>query len=355
MAFGRLTTPVALRERQEILRTYFPRRRHRRALIERFVVLLVVSVVIATLGLWRDSAAVVIAAMLVAPLLVPIVGLSLAVVMGWLRAQLLLLMLLILSSAFACLVGYLVIAAFAPPDDIELTGQILARTEPTFEDLLVAACAGFIAAFAHLRREGAGAVQGAAIAVALVPPLAAASVLFYQNQWTPALNALLLFATNVATVVLIAAVTFLLMGFRTGRHRGSSIRPILGSTLAVFAVVVVVAIPLLERTRAIIVELREEVRTKDAVRSYLVDVDLLIDRIEIEGDVVFLELRSVLPLEEFTNPNLWVVGGREAVDRELEELQRIVSAELGRPMILDITWDVDAKERVRPPGDWRER
>lgn len=317
-------------------------------MIERFVVLLVVSVVIATLGLWRNSVAVVIAAMLVAPLLVPIVALSLAVVMGWLRAQLLILGVLLLSSAFACLVGYLVIAAFSPPRDITLTSEILARTEPTFEDLLVAACAGFIAAFAHLRREGAGAVQGTAIAVALVPPLAAASVLIYDGQIPSAFNALLLFATNVATVVLVAAVTFLLMGFRADRQRHHSIRPIVGSTFVVLAVVVLVAIPLLERTRAIITELREESLAKDAIRSYLVDADMLIDRIEIDGDVVFLDLRTVMPLEEFTNPELWLPAGREAADQELRQLQQILSDELQRPITLDITWDVDARERIRP-------
>lgn len=255
------------RERQEILRTYFPRKRERPEFIERFVVLLVLSVVIATLGLWRNSAAVVIAAMLVAPLLTPIMALSLAVVIGWLRAQLLMLVLLILSSAFACLVGYLVITVFSPPQHIALSGELLARTEPAFEDLLVAACVGFIAAFAHLRREGAGAVQGAAIAVALVPPLAAASILIYLGELAEAWGALLLFATNVATVVLVASITFMLLGFRSNAHRRSRRGPIVGSTFAVFMIVLLIAIPLLERTVGMIVELREEILAGNALRS----------------------------------------------------------------------------------------
>lgn len=333
-------------ERQEILRTYFPRKRNRRELIERFVVLLAISVVIATLGLWRDSAAVVIAAMLVAPLLVPIMALSLAVVMGWLRAQILILVLLVLSSAFACVISYLVIAALSPPQHIALTGEILARTEPTFEDLLVAACVGFVAAFAHLRREGAGAVQGAAIAVALVPPLAAASILIYEDQLAEAWNALLLFATNVATVVLVASITFLLMGFRSGRQRARALGQTIGSTFVVFLVVVVIALPLLERTIKIIVELREEILAEDALRAHIEQTNVVIRGIEIDGDLLSLDVQSVLSLSDFSNPEEWIPQGDQATDQELNTWQRVISDALERPISLSVTWDVSAHQEV---------
>lgn len=334
-------------ERQQVLRTYFPRRRDRRELIERFVVLLAISVVIATLGLWLDSAAVVIAAMLVAPLLVPIMALSIAVVMGWLRAQLLILVLLVISGAFACVISYLVIAALSPPQHIAPTGEILARTEPTFEDLLVAACVGFVAAFAHLRREGAGAVQGAAIAVALVPPLAATSILIYEDQLSEAGNALLLFVTNVATVVLVASITLLVMGFRAGRQRARALGLTIGSTFAVFLVVVIIALPLLERTINIIVELREEILVEDALRRYIEDTNVLIRRIEIDGDVLSLDVRSVLSLGEFVNPQEWIPQGSQAVDQQLSNWQRLVSDAIGRPVTLHVTWDVSAYQEVR--------
>lgn len=341
--------PIGSRERQQILRTYFPRRRNRRELIERFVLLLSISVVIATLGLWRDSAAVVIAAMLVAPLLVPIMALSLAVVMGWIRAQLLILVLLIVSSAFACVISYLVIAALSPPQHIALSGEILARTEPTFEDLLVAACVGFVAAFAHLRREGAGAVQGAAIAVALVPPLAAASILIYEDQLAEAWNALFLFATNVATVVLVASITFLVMGFRAGRQRARRLGLTIGSTFVVFAVVVAIALPLLERTIAIIVELREEIVAEEALRRYVQNRNVLIQSIEIDGDVLSLDVESALALSDFIDPGAWLPHGRETASQELSHWQDVISDALQRPITLSVTWDVSARQEVRPP------
>ena len=139
----------------------------------RMSVLLVLSTIIATAGLLSDSAAVVIGAMLVAPMMTPVMAAAGAVVMGW-SHRFYGAIWLVLSMG----VGALAISAFITllaPDVVFLPEQVLARTRPTFFDLLIALAAGSAGAYTITRKESS-AIPGVAVAVALLPPLASAGI-----------------------------------------------------------------------------------------------------------------------------------------------------------------------------------
>lgn len=101
-----------------------------------------------------------------------------------------------------------------------ISGEMAARLKPTLLDLGVAILSGVAAAYAHARAEVARSLAGVAIAVALVPPLAVSGIGIGWGAWPVFAGAFLLFLTNLAGIVLAAAVTFLALGYSPfGRAR----------------------------------------------------------------------------------------------------------------------------------------
>lgn len=182
-----------------------------------FFLLIVLSCSIATLGLITNSAAVIIGAMLVAPLMSPILGLSLASVAGeedmFKRAVVALvegaLLAIILSAGLGLLAKLLPFGALT-----ELPGEVLARTHPTPFDLGVALAGGVAAAYALAQPHISAALPGVAIATALMPPLCTVGIGLSQNNYSVALGALLLFLTNFVAISFAGIVVFVALGFR---------------------------------------------------------------------------------------------------------------------------------------------
>ena len=130
-------------------------------------VLLVLSTIIATAGLLSDSSAVVIGAMLVAPMMNPVLSAAGAVVMGWPKRFYRSIWLVLAMGIGALVLSSLI--TWLSPDVVFLPEQVLARTRPTFYDLLIALAAGSAGAYTIVRKES-GAIPGVAVAVALLPP-----------------------------------------------------------------------------------------------------------------------------------------------------------------------------------------
>ncbi|HUG39316.1 MAG TPA: DUF389 domain-containing protein [Longimicrobiales bacterium] len=173
---------------------------------------LVLSGAIATLGLALDSSAVVIGAMLVAPLLGPIMGLSLALAVGDSRLAL---------QSFAVVGGSLVVVvataagltALLPFHTVTL--EISSRIRPTTLDLGVAVCSGLVGALVTIARGQrlSAAIPGVAVAVALIPPLAVAGFGMAAGWQTGVIwGASLLLGANLAGIVLSGVLVFLLIG-----------------------------------------------------------------------------------------------------------------------------------------------
>ncbi len=177
-----------------------------------FYVLITLSAAIAGAGLLLNSPAVVIGAMLVAPLMSPIVGVGMSMVLGettFLRDAT---SAVIRGAVLAIGVGMLIGLARVGAD--QLPAEVLARTAPSMLDLVVALFSGFAGAYALCYSQAAGALPGVSIAAALVPPLAVVGICLTTQNFLLAGGALLLFGTNLVTIASASGLVFFLLGFR---------------------------------------------------------------------------------------------------------------------------------------------
>ncbi len=210
-----------------------------------FYVLIILAAGIAFLGLLLDSSSVIIGAMLIAPLMNPILAMANGLVMGNRR--------MLGQAANTTLSGvlmavgtsaFLTLSLFALNAGLEPTNEILSRTSPNLLDLLVALLSGAAAAYALSRSQLAGALPGVAIAAALVPPLCVVGFGLGTGQLDIAIGAALLFIANLAAITVSAAAVFLLLGFRppVRIERGEQARHGLTISLVVLGIVALVLV-----------------------------------------------------------------------------------------------------------------
>ena len=202
--------PLFSHASKEQFASLFTNLREESHLSSTFMTLLVLATMIATFGLYINSASVIIGAMLLAPLMQPIVGVS----MGLLRQDISLLTSASKSVAvgvFAVLFTAMFIALLLPIE--QLTSEMNGRLSPTILDMFVAIVSGIAAAYAKSNEKIIGSLAGVAIAVALVPPIAVAGVGLGWGEWTMFSSAFLLFITNLVGIILAASLTFLMLGF----------------------------------------------------------------------------------------------------------------------------------------------
>ena len=173
---------------------------------------LTMATMIAILGLSLNSTAVVIGAMLISPLMLPIIQIGLAFSTGYLYLTIRSFILVLVSVGFVIGLSFLVTTLLPFR---EITTEIAARTQPTALDLLIALFCGLAASFAstRLNNDTVTAAAGTAVAIALVPPLCVVGFGLGINSSTVTLGATLLFITNFAAIVLVSTGYFLLLGF----------------------------------------------------------------------------------------------------------------------------------------------
>jgi uncharacterized hydrophobic protein (TIGR00271 family) len=206
-----------------------------------FYVLIVLSSIIAALGLLLSSPAVVIGAMLVAPLMSPIMAISLGIVLGDLRLIRIAGETTLKGVALAVIIGAF-IGLLSPLRAI--TPEMFARARPNLLDLAIALASGMAGAYALARKDVSAALPGVAIAAALVPPLATVGLALTLGNARIAGGALLLFLANIAAIGLAGGVVFLLLGIRPYTS-GARSRQQLRRRLAIsLLLVLLVAIPL---------------------------------------------------------------------------------------------------------------
>jgi uncharacterized hydrophobic protein (TIGR00271 family) len=286
-----------------------------------YFVLIALSCIIAALGMLLDSPAVVIGAMLVAPLMSPLMALSLGLVLGDLR--------IIRFSTEAILKGValaVIIAAFvgllSPLKAI--TGEMLARSRPTLLDMGVALACGMAGAYAMARKDVSAALPGVAIAAALMPPLATLGISLSLGDVQAAGGAFLLFITNIATISTAAGVVFLLLGIHPRLQGPKSRRRLRQRLLAFLLLLLVIAIPLGIIMAGIVRNIAQEQVIREAITHYLETGDGQLVNLEIEEretDVlVVATVRSTQSL------------GREMAD----ELAEMLSEQLHRPVQLEV-------------------
>jgi uncharacterized hydrophobic protein (TIGR00271 family) len=231
----------------------FPRldREDRKALVDRveagarggvdFQVMMALSSGLASLGLLEDSTAVVIGAMLVAPLMGPLIGAGLALAQGNLalfRSSTAVAMLgLLLGFGVSLFMGMLN-PGFEPSLEVE------ARGNPDILDMGVAILSGFVAAYALGRPGVANTLAGVAIAAALVPPLCVVGIGLTNDQPMVAANSAVLLLTNLIAIILSVAGAFILLGVRGASSGGHVSVWARRATLIMFMIAIMLLLPL---------------------------------------------------------------------------------------------------------------
>ncbi len=193
-----------------------------------YIVFTISACLIATFGLISNSTAVIIGAMLVAPLMLPLRALAFGALEGdftlFKRAFLSILGATVLSLILSYLAGN---AANIP----QFGSEVLSRTQPNLVDLGIAIVAGGISSFAKVRKGVSDVIAGTAIAVALMPPLCVAGLALSQQQLHFAKGAFILYLTNLLGITLSCMIVFILAGYTGINHA-------LGWTLALTGVLI---------------------------------------------------------------------------------------------------------------------
>ncbi|MCD4844877.1 MAG: TIGR00341 family protein [Methanosarcinales archaeon] len=178
-----------------------------------FILLALLSSVVAAVGILQDNVAVIIGAMVIAPLLGPNLALSLATTLGDMdlakRAMKSNITAIITVLSFAAIMGYML--KFEP--DIP---QIISRTKVGLGDIVLALAAGSAAALS-MSTGVSSAIIGVMVAVALLPPLVVLGMLLGSGHWELAVGAVLLVLANLICINLAGVMTFLVQGIRPRR------------------------------------------------------------------------------------------------------------------------------------------
>lgn len=205
-------------------------------LTQNYLVLTFSSCLIATFGLLINSAAVIIGAMIIAPLMLPLRGFPFATLEGDLKLLRTSFASIALGTLLAVLCSGLVGLIISLP---EFGSEVLSRTQPTLIDLLIAVVAGGISGYAKIRPAIGDAIPGTAIAVALMPPLCVVGLTLSQGEWVSARGAILLYITNLLGINLACLMLYVLSGYARSSELSRSLSWGVSITL-----IAILAIPL---------------------------------------------------------------------------------------------------------------
>lgn len=293
-----------------------------------YYLLVVLACALASLGLALDSSATIIGAMLVSPLMAPILGVSMGSVTGnsiLFKRSLFtigagILLVLALSFSLAHLLLRLPFGFFE-----SVPREILVRVAPTPLDLMIALVGGVIGAYAWANEHISSALPGVAISIALMPPLCTTGISLALGNQAHATGAMLLFLTNLVAIIFAGLVTFALMGFNF-RHSHDGDGKLSSRIVLSALLVILIAIPLtlLSLDTIAINEFQSKVTQnliKD-VRNYT-KVELLDLQITTEG-----ALKKI---------NATIRTESTLTEEEFRMIQAKLQEQLQQPIVLELT------------------
>jgi len=225
--------------------------------------MLIAATMIASVGLNTNSGAVIIGAMLISPLMSPILGIGLGVGIND-RELLIKAVKNFTVATLAAIITSVVYFKFLTPFT-EAGSEIISRTQPTILDALVAIFGGTAGIVAVSRKEKGAAIPGVAIATALLPPLSVAGYGLANQNWEYASKAFYLFFLNS---MLIALATFLIVRYLRFPFKEHQTKEAKGR--ASFAIGVFVLALLVPGT-LILKQLKDEQLARSEVNDYFYD------------------------------------------------------------------------------------
>ncbi len=286
-----------------------------------FFVLILLSSVIASLGLLQNSGAVIIGAMLVAPLMSPILAMGMGMAVSETATVRLGFEATLKGMTTAVVVGALVV--IISPINAP-TSEILARTSPNVLDLMVALASGAAAGYAVSRKEVAAALPGVAIAAALVPPLCVVGYGIGVSQLDIATGALLLFLTNLTAIVFAAALTFLIVGFHPPHFQSGQMLRSMRSTI--ISLLVIVAI-LTVATWTTVSQDKARLRVEEAFSELLVGQSAQVVEIEVSRQIGYHQIIATV----LTYPDA------DLSSADLAKLEEDLEEAVRGPVEIDVT------------------
>jgi uncharacterized hydrophobic protein (TIGR00271 family) len=295
--------------------------------VTRFAVLMGLSTAIATFGIGVDSTAVVIGAMLVAPLMTPILGVSAGLINGRTRSTMFSVGVVAGGSIGAIGLAWILSSLIPNLPEIIENSQVVSRTAPNLLDLGIAVFAGAAGAYGVSRADTSDALPGVAVAIALVPPLAVIGITLHAGDLSQAAGATLLFLTNLFSIVLMAGLVFLIVGYSSWsrlHYRRNRIRT---AFAIVVLAVILISIPLALTAQSIVGTATDLRNASSAVNEWLGedigdpdDPPLRVNDIDVDGNTVTVQL----------------IGWEEPPPSN--RLQKMLTESMGRQMTASVRW-----------------
>lgn len=304
-----------------------------------YFLLVILSSVIATLGLLIDSGATIIGAMLVAPLMSPIVGVGLGSIRGDEK---------LLRNAVAALIRGAIMAIamaalltlinrmlpFIPFQVDNLPDEVMSRIRPSPIDMAIALAGGIAAAYALIMPNLSAALPGVAIATATLPPLCVVGIGLATTRSDVVAGGFLLFITNIVTIAFASMLVFWALGFNPRSRNKDDVWLNLPRTLLVtFFVTMLILIPLTYYSIQFVRDFAERRQIDSIVREELHKLEdaELVEWSDIgDGDIFRLELvirtTSLLQYRDTVNLQEAIAGrlsGADLLDKE-QEVQVLV-------------------------------
>jgi len=291
-----------------------------------YLILVALSSSIATLGLLSDSPAVIIGAMVVAPLMSPILAIGLATTTGekkLLKEALLTLFIgALLSIVIAVLLTWI-------NDELpfislhQMPGEVMSRTRSSPVDLTIAIAGGLAAAYAVTRPKLSAALPGVAIATALMLPVCTVGIGLALQNWQVASGSGLLFITNAVAIAFASGLVFLARGFSKEHRFGDSK---IHATIWVSTLLVVILLVPLTYFSLRVIRQAEETRLINAVVEREV---ALLPNAQLE-ETSFVNSSEVLDLR------LTLHTSRSLYWQEIVSLQEAIASGLDRKVSLKV-------------------
>ncbi|MFL2591952.1 MAG: DUF389 domain-containing protein [Flavobacteriaceae bacterium] len=196
--------------------------------------ILICSILIASVGLNADSTAVVIGAMLISPLLGPILGLGLSIStndIDTLKSSIINTLVMVFLSIGTAYIFFISIPIS------EETPELLSRTSPDIRDVLIAFFGGLALIIAKTKKENiSSAIFGVAIATALMPPLCTVGYYLAEGELLKARGAILLFLINTLYIIVATYLTLKVLRFPLIVYANSRRRRFIANAIALIAI-----------------------------------------------------------------------------------------------------------------------
>jgi len=269
-----------------------------------YFIMVILSCIIATYGLLSNSTAVIIGAMLIAPLMYPILKSSLSLIINNNS--------LLKTALFAEIAGIVISIVFSAlltlilPES-SIGSELLLRTKPTLIDLLVAFASGLAGTLAICYRPSSAILPGVAIASALMPPLCAVGIGLAKHEFNIAGGALLLFFSNIIAISVAGIIVFRLIGFGQeifyfGNTGGNNLSKISKYYIYPVVLLIAVSIPLIFFMNKSIQNTRTENTINTTLREGLsiIEPEAILKTINFEDKnkqiVISVSINSIEPL-----------------------------------------------------------